>query len=156
MFELCQIFKQFNNHSYITLLSHILMVKYRDFSIFTSMPSSLYWSCTYYYIFHQYQHIFFSLHTTFITRLTSKSHRKIILLYKCNFSLASSIQSTIKLQAHSCNHVQSMLRDSHTQKCCKTHLFCTKLQYTFVTPHKLSQVKSRICTVAHHLVTPFI
>jgi hypothetical protein len=154
--NVAQIFKQFNSHSYITLLSYILMVKYKDFSEFSSRPSSLYWSCTHYYIFHQYQHIFFfSLHATFITKLTSKSHSEIILLYDCSFSFAS-IQSTIKLWAHACNQVQSMLSDSHTQRCCTTNLFCTELQYTFVTPHKLSQVKPRICSVAHHLVTSFI
>ena len=152
----CLNFAKFSNNLIIILILHyILMVKYRDFSEFTSRPSSLYWSCTHYYIFHQYQHIFFSLHTTFITKSTSKSHAKIILLYDCNFSLAS-IKSTIKQWAHTCNKVQSMLSDSRTQGCCKTNLFCTELQCTFVTPHKLSQVKPRICSIAHYLVASFI
>jgi len=39
------------------------MVKYRDFSKFTSTPSSLYWSCTHYYILHQLStHLFFIAH----------------------------------------------------------------------------------------------
>lgn len=58
------------------------------------------------------------------------------------------IHSNIKLWAHLCNQVWSMLTDSDSQKCCKTNLFCTELLYTSVTPHELGQVKPRICAVA--------